>query len=396
MTKLPSVRHQSSERLASPCGVLESTLRANEGRVLFVEINAPDAFNAGKKAFDDVNSILRKAGLDSILIDRDQSSFHRLLKAPLLMYRLARAFLSRGKIIVIQTPIPKEARGIVRRLLRISQAKTVMLIHDIDSMRYSERMQQLGSELSLFESADVVIAHNEAMKAWLQQRGLKKPIVSMDLFDYLIPSARGIGVLDADADFSPKGCHNWRREIVFAGSLAAAKSGFIYRLTEKIPLTLHAFGALPLSEHSFPATVRYCGAFAPGSPTIPGGLFGLVWDGPDTGTCSGTGGNYLKLNSPHKVSLYVACGLPILCWRESAVAEYVESESLGLAVASLEEIPEALASLPQSAFTKMLDSVAMAGSRLRSGGQLANALNSAVFQANNDMRTAAAGAQVDN
>ncbi|MGH3431178.1 MAG: hypothetical protein ACRDQZ_27025, partial [Mycobacteriales bacterium] len=276
---------------------------------------------------------------------------------------------------VIQSPIPKEVRGVVKCLLRIARARSVIVLHDIDSMRYSRKARQIGADLRLYNSVDAIIAHNTAMKAWLEMRGVRTPTAPLRLFDYLID-----GTVGENGDQSSEGCSpsvappNWKHEMVFAGSLSPTKSGFIYKLPDDFPVRIRVFGTVPDPTFRFPAAVEYCGAFPPGSPTLPSGVFGLVWDGPDISTCSGAGGDYLRINSPHKVSLYLASGLPVLCWRESALAEYIESEHLGIAVASLDDVPKRLDALPPHAYLAMLEQVEKTKSRLRAGHYLTDAL----------------------
>ena len=48
------------------------------------------------------------------------------------------------------------------------------------------------------------------------------------------------------------------------------------------------------------------------------GSFGLVWDGISVETCAGVYGEYLKVNNPHKTSLYLASGIPVIIWKEAA------------------------------------------------------------------------------
>ena len=47
------------------------------------------------------------------------------------------------------------------------------------------------------------------------------------------------------------------------------------------------------------------------------GQFGLIWDGSSVNTCEGNFGEYLRYNNPHKISLYLACGLPVIIWAVS-------------------------------------------------------------------------------
>ena len=73
--------------------------------------------------------------------------------------------------------------------------------------------------------------------------------------------------------------------------------------------------------------------------------FGLVWDGDSLDTCSGEYGQYLKWNSPHKVSFYLRAGLPLIIWKEAAVAPIIEEAGAGIAINSLKELDEKLANL---------------------------------------------------
>ena len=73
------------------------------------------------------------------------------------------------------------------------------------------------------------------------------------------------------------------------------------------------------------------------------GNFGLVWDGDSLEECHGDFGSYLKYNTPHKASFYLRAGLPIIVWKESAIAPLVEEKGVGFAINSLKELPGRLA-----------------------------------------------------
>ena len=68
------------------------------------------------------------------------------------------------------------------------------------------------------------------------------------------------------------------------------------------------------------------------------GDYGLVWDGDSLNGCTGVYGKYLKYNNPHKLSLCMAAGKPVVVWKKSAVAKFVEKENVGICVDSLEEL----------------------------------------------------------
>ena len=96
-----------------------------------------------------------------------------------------------------------------------------------------------------------------------------------------------------------------------------------------------------LHDHTFllkSPNVTYQGSFS--VDEIPKKLnkgFGLVWNGDSIDTCSGNFGKYLKYNNPHKLSLYLSCGLPVVIWKQAAQAEFVKKYNVGICVENLKE-----------------------------------------------------------
>ncbi|MGH9643776.1 MAG: hypothetical protein ACRD3Q_15310, partial [Terriglobales bacterium] len=68
--------------------ITTASINNDKRHLLFIEVNSPSGFNAGKKAFDDVNSILKQAGFASILVNRNQAALSRVLRTPLLLLQL--------------------------------------------------------------------------------------------------------------------------------------------------------------------------------------------------------------------------------------------------------------------------------------------------------------------
>jgi hypothetical protein len=338
-------------------------------KLLFCKILQPESFNAGKKPLDDVNTLLERRGFEPIRMDRGKSLLQRFLRAPACLLRLAAALLNSRNLILIQSPPPFEVRRPLQRLIRFKRAAVVVLIHDLEAVHDRQRAHELKSELNFLAHADAVICHNVSMQQWLRVCGLRNPLYHLDFFDYLIDARVATEIREAE---------DWRKEIVFAGNLSPRKSGFLYQLAEQNGLRVRVYGSTPESDVAFPSSVSYCGRFAPGAPTLTPGSFGLVWDGPSTQTCSGPMGEYLRLNSPHKASLYLACGMPLICWDESALATVVAERRLGLTVASLAEIPARLAELSDSDYQHMLRNVLQARMDICGGSQLARALQEAI------------------
>jgi hypothetical protein len=126
--------------------------------------------------------------------------------------------------------------------------------------------------------------------------------------------------------------------IVYAGNLF--KSGFVYQLEQLSPVKFNLFGpGLTYKQQEIAANVRWLGEYAPDEiPARLNGSFGLIWDGNDIGKCDERLGNYLRYNNPHKFSLYLAAGLPVIAPRFSAIGRMIEDMNLGILVDTLYDL----------------------------------------------------------
>ena len=114
---------------------------------------------------------------------------------------------------------------------------------------------------------------------------------------------------------------------MIAGNLRRHKAEYVYRLPDSQKFNLYGVGYEKQNKNN----ICYHGSFDPDElPFVLEGSFGLVWDGDSAETCSGVYGQYLKVNNPHKCSLYLATGLPVIVWKESTVARIVKKQSLVL------------------------------------------------------------------
>ena len=124
--------------------------------------------------------------------------------------------------------------------------------------------------------------------------------------------------------------------------------------------------------------MNYFGAFLP-DELIKNlkGKYGLVWDGDSIETCSGGKGEYLRINNPHKLSLYLAVGLPVIIWDEAAEAEFVLRENVGFTIKSLYELSEKMALISDDDYEIMKKNAEVVGARLRNGKYMTNAIKKA-------------------
>lgn len=241
--------------------------------------------------------------------------------------------------------------------------RLVCIIHDLDYLRFKKSQEFKNRLIKGIKKADIVIAHTSTMKEYLEKEGVCSEIRVLYLFDYL--SSDGMN----NALYSK----THRNEVVFAGNLN--KSKFIEKLNEYkfsyVKFVL--YGIEP--QFTFSEKITYSGRFLPDNVSAVKGGWGLVWDGESVETCSGMLGNYLRYNAPHKLSLYITCGIPVIVWRESGLAEWITKNKLGIIIDSLIELDGLLANIDDTTYELMQKNVCMFREKLRRGGMILDVLN---------------------
>lgn len=316
--------------------------------------------DAGPKAKSDIQSILVNQGYESLTLPITIASIKDKLK--LAYWDLPNFFRKHGDFdeYVLQYPI--YSKIVTKRLfktLRNVPGKLILVIHDIESLRFqTDDDKSIQHEIHLLNQADGLIVHTQAMQTWLQDHGVTVPMKKLELFDYLNsqPLLEKI---------------NYEKSVCYAGNLM--KSSFLGTLNLN-GYKLSVFGPNPLPN--FPDEINYLGVRTPDE--LPKELkynFGLVWDGTTTATCDGIFGEYMKFNSPHKVSLYLSTGLPVIIWKQAAVASYIVNNQLGIAIDSLDNLPAILDSLSDEEYQILKKSVLSYANRLRKGQNIINVLS---------------------
>lgn len=317
--------------------------------------------HAGTKARNDVEAVLhtmaaRPVNSKAYVLTSDDeekqiiSNVHNRID----LYRLyAEAALINRNIIVIQYPILSFDFE-YEYLKRLSAGnRLILLIHDLHSLRGVGK--SLSEEISILNLAYVVLVHSEQMKKVLSDAGLSVPFIQViSLFDYLYPETGD----PLSKNIREKQCHIHDKdcfEVSFAGNLG--KSVFlkeaVYTNTD---IRFHLYGSGVSEDLKSLKNAVYHGSYLPDViPEKLQGDFGLVWDGESIDSCSGLLGEYLKINSPHKLSLYIAAGMPVIVWDKSAAADFVAGNKIGVCLDSIRDLDDKLRSVPVDEYMHMLD-----------------------------------------
>ena len=281
------------------------------------------------------------------------------------------AHLTKGDLLLIQFPPVNHSLMLSRQLSRLKAEGVylVAILHDVEILRGAKRknksiknrMRKHFEEQLCLGHFDRIVVHNKAMKeAVADLCGIPAgKMRSLGLFDYLCGETRS---------------REFGRGVAVAGNLRPDKSGYAYQLPGNMRWNLYG--------------IQFSGkAFLPGDETDPkspgvyyhgsfladeiadriDGSFGLVWDGASIDTCEGVFGEYLRYNNPHKTSLYLAAGMPVIVWKEAAIAGYILKENCGIAVESIAIIPKILEEMSDEEYHILAQNAEKVGRRLRRG-----------------------------
>lgn len=336
-----------------------------ERRLCYISRTYYNLTSAGNKAKTDYEKVLHSMGAVNIGLPC------RINKNKFLafFYNLASTFIAcsriqKGDVIVLQYPV-KKYFSFICNVAHFKGAKTISLIHDLGSFR--RKKLTIEQELKRLNHTDYVIATNQAMKGWLELQGFKKPVGALGFHDYLSPSTA--------TDKKHKNNEVW--DIVYAGSLNLRKNAFILKMKElDYQFKFHLYGNMEDYDAVAKDKNIVWHGFMNADDFIKQvrGNFGLVWDGDSLEECHGDFGSYLKYNTPHKASFYLRAGLPIIVWKESAIASLVEERGVGVAINSLKELPERLTRISENDYADMLAKTKQLAIAINNGENLKKAI----------------------
>ena len=280
------------------------------------------------------------------------------------------ALISENAYILIQHPAPGQTRlpeDILWKIKKEKKANFICLVHDVDALRGNDHTGARQEEFDIMKNiSDVFIVHNDVMRQFYIGKGVSEHrIVSLQIFDYLHKRK------NQEKKFE--------KSVTIAGYLGVKKAAYLKELKKLSPLRFHLYGPeFPVDEMKNVTNIEYHGSVLP--EILPDKLdrgFGLIWDGNSIDSCSGSWGEYLRYNNPHKLSLYLSAGLPVIIWSEAAEANFVINNGVGIAVDSLYEINNKFENLTLKEYERMVRNAEKIASQLKTGEFTIRALEKA-------------------
>lgn len=235
------------------------------------------------------------------------------------------------------------------------------IVHDLNFIRCGNNEpgnSKNRKEINFLRKMDNIFVHTEVMSQILHSYNVKAKLKIMYLFDYYSSTP----MLDEKQIISLKNV------IAFAGNLN--KSPFLNQLAcsnIQHDIKYRLYGLPPEHEFQENNQIEYMEAFSPSDTGKVQAGWGLLWDGDSIETCSGWSGEYLKINSSHKLSLYLACGMPIIVWEKSSLASWLSNQGVCIIVSSLKDISMSINEISEQCYMQMVRNARKIGNQLRQG-----------------------------
>lgn len=316
--------------------------------------------HAGFKARQDVLDILIRAFPNARVENIDSGLSLRSRFFSSLRLLLKTFNFKTGSICLTNYPLAKPRWSFLSFGKKIKCFKIVAIVHDLESLRGGDNHDYVA-----LNKCDYVISHNYRMTQHLREHGVVFPkIIELCVFDYLMKSSLEHRYTK-NIEFNPA--------ILFAGNLSNDKSGFIYKWQPSHKVDLYGINF----ESNNSKNITWKGAFDPNAPELDTSFnyLGLVWDGTSTDTCEGDCGTYLKINNPHKISFYLSQGLPVIVWKQSAMADFILENKVGYTINELQELNSILKSISETEYGVLVKNATEVGNKIRRGKFLLNALS---------------------
>ena len=341
---------------------------------LVMESGSNQKYNATSKAREDVNNILLSSGFKRLDVNTSYKRFNnkilKLLQIPYMIHNKFKWIKKIKKInnsnILIQYPALNSVMDFDKIIRKASvKNNVILLIHDLDSLRGNKKNIIRQEDKKNLCAASTIICHNDSMKNEIIKMGIdSNKIIVLEIFDYLYDNI----------EFKNRKKNN---EVIIAGNLSPQKVKYIEYINKINNIVFNLYGVG--YEETNSNNICYKGKYSPVELLNNlDGSFGLIWDGDSIEGCFGNMGNYLRYNNPHKLSLYMAAGIPVIAWKNAAISKFIKENNVGILVDKLDDINNSINNITNDEYKKMVKNCMKISKRLKDGFYTKKAIDLAV------------------
>jgi len=317
-------------------------------------------FTAGPKAPSDIIEILtQKYNAKSVLLVQGKGIIEKI-KYRIKIFSTIKKSKKNNEVLIMQFPMYETTKLLNKIFLlalnSINPNKTIVIIHDLDSIRGEDEILK-KQELARLSKIKYIVVHNNRMKKYLEDMGIKANLYCLDLFDYICDVKENFERKEKKIELN-------NIHVAYAGNLSKIKSPYVYQLEkDKMNFTLNLYGVG--IEKDINEKLKYKGKFSPNQlPDKIDADLGLIWDGNfDESDENIKYKNYTKYNNPHKLSCYVAAGIPVIAWRKAAIADFIKKYNIGYTITNIYDINN----LDFTDYTNKIENIKSLQTKVREG-----------------------------
>lgn len=201
-------------------------------------------------------------------------------------------------------------------------ARVIIVTLNVDYLRYENVETKVV--IDTFNAADVLITLSRKMQLRLTTDGVTTPMILLELHDYLAAGAARRPLFE--------------KRLVFAGS--PYKAEYLQNWTNVTPVDVFARPEA-INEEGLPDNnVTYVGYLHPDHiAKVLNYGFGLAFD---EDSATGNFAEYQTMNLSHKISMFLAAGIPLIVNAKAASAPIIEAAHAGVLIGSLDEIDDVM------------------------------------------------------
>lgn len=255
--------------------------------------------------------------------------------------------IERGDIVIFQSPswlVTSYDRALVNNIRTRRNIRLVIFIHDVITMMFKGVPEEALVELvEIYNMADLVILPSERMLSFLQEKGLKvKKVLIQSMWD--LPFTEEVRT------------PGFRRQVFFSGQPGRFRS--LMSWNQAVPLHWFTNGELETSGRNIQLggwknTVELLTEYMEGG-------FGLVWEQSERS-------EYYRYNQPHKLSTYLAAGIPVIMQKGLVHEQTVLDQGLGFIVNSFGEAADIVENISEEEYYRLVNNIKNISFLIRGG-----------------------------